>query len=135
MTHLTNRCGMPFASFVGVNHHDQSIPLGAGLLSSDDTDTFVWLFETWLKYMSGQAPSIIITDQDRAMKSAIARIFPRVRHRFCLWHIVRKFQKKLESHAQYTCGLKNAIDTCLYDSQTCVEFDESWQSLLENYNL
>jgi transposase-like protein len=78
---------------------------------------------------------IIITDQDRAMKSAIARIFPRVRHRFCLWHIVRKFPKKLESHAQYTCGLKNAIDTCLYDSQTCVEFDESWQSLLENYNL
>ncbi|XP_042979976.1 protein FAR1-RELATED SEQUENCE 4-like [Carya illinoinensis] len=32
-TYLTNQYGMPFAPFVGVNHHGQSILLGAGLLS------------------------------------------------------------------------------------------------------
>ncbi|KAF5471059.1 hypothetical protein F2P56_011531 [Juglans regia] len=47
-TYLTNRYGMPFAPFVGVNHHGQSILLGAGLISSEYTETFVWLFETWL---------------------------------------------------------------------------------------
>ncbi|XP_059456881.1 protein FAR1-RELATED SEQUENCE 6-like isoform X2 [Corylus avellana] len=135
MAYLTNRYGMPFVSFVGVNHHGQSILLGAGLLSSKDKETFVWLFETWLTCMNGRAPSAIITDQDRAMKSAISRVFPGARHRFCLWHIMRKLSKKLGSHAQYTCGLKNAIETCLYDSQTCADFDESWESLLESYNL
>ncbi|XP_042983409.1 protein FAR1-RELATED SEQUENCE 5-like [Carya illinoinensis] len=40
-TYLTNRYGMPFAPFVGVNHHGQSILLGAGLISSEDTETFV----------------------------------------------------------------------------------------------
>ncbi|KAG2699563.1 hypothetical protein I3760_07G197500 [Carya illinoinensis] len=70
--YLTNRYGMPFVSFVGVNHHGQSILLGAGLLSSEDTSTFVWLFEAWLECMNGRAPKAIITDQDRAMKSAIA---------------------------------------------------------------
>jgi hypothetical protein len=134
-TYLTNIYGMPFASFVGVNHHGQSILLGAGLLSGDDTDTFVWLSETWLKCMNGRAPKAIITDQDMAIKSAIARVFPGARHRFCLWHIMRKLLEKLGSHAQYTCGLKSAIQTCVYDSQTCVEFDENWQSLLESYNL
>jgi hypothetical protein len=134
MAYLTNRYGMPFASFVGVNHHGQSILLGAGLLSSDDTETFVWLFETWLKCMNGRAPSAIITNQDMAMKSAISRVFSRARHRFCLWHIMRKLSEKLGSHAQYTCGLKNAIETCVYDSQTCADFDESWQRLLESYN-
>ncbi|XP_042974559.1 protein FAR1-RELATED SEQUENCE 5-like [Carya illinoinensis] len=44
-TYLTNRYGMPFAPFVGVNHHGQSILLGAGLILSEDTSTFVWLFE------------------------------------------------------------------------------------------
>ncbi|KAK1589558.1 hypothetical protein Q3G72_035271 [Acer saccharum] len=45
-TYLTNRYGMPFARFVGVNHHGQSILLGAGLISNEDTETFVWLFQT-----------------------------------------------------------------------------------------
>ncbi|XP_062173549.1 protein FAR-RED IMPAIRED RESPONSE 1-like [Alnus glutinosa] len=70
-TYLTNKYEMPFAPFVGVNHHGQSILLGAALISSDDTSTFVWLFEAWLKCMKGRAPRAIITDQDRAMKSAI----------------------------------------------------------------
>lgn len=45
-TYLTNRYGMSFALFVSVNHHGQSILLGAGLISSEDTETFVWFFKT-----------------------------------------------------------------------------------------
>lgn len=43
-TYLTNKYDMPFAPFVGVNHHGQSILLGCALLSSEDTSTFMWLF-------------------------------------------------------------------------------------------
>ncbi|XP_035551028.1 protein FAR1-RELATED SEQUENCE 5-like [Juglans regia] len=43
-TYLTIRYRLPFTSFVGVNHHGQSILLEAGLISSKDTETFVWLF-------------------------------------------------------------------------------------------
>ncbi|KAF5458609.1 hypothetical protein F2P56_022626 [Juglans regia] len=45
-TYLTNKYGMPFAAFVGVNHYGQSIILGAGLISSEDTESFIWLFKT-----------------------------------------------------------------------------------------
>ncbi|WOG98014.1 hypothetical protein DCAR_0417355 [Daucus carota subsp. sativus] len=62
---------MPFAPFVGVNHHGQSILLGCGLVSNEDTVTFVWLFRTWLTCMFGNPPNAIITDQDRAMQNAI----------------------------------------------------------------
>ncbi|XP_042396714.1 protein FAR1-RELATED SEQUENCE 4-like [Zingiber officinale] len=44
-TYLTNSYDMPFAPFVGVNHHGQSILLGCGLLSSEDSTTFIWLFK------------------------------------------------------------------------------------------
>ena len=40
-TYLTNRYDMPFAPFVGVNHHGQSILFGAGLISNKVTDTFI----------------------------------------------------------------------------------------------
>ncbi|XP_038688530.1 protein FAR1-RELATED SEQUENCE 5-like [Tripterygium wilfordii] len=55
-TYLTNKYDMSFAPFVGVNHHGQSILLGCGLLSSEDTDTFVWLFKSWLACMFGRPP-------------------------------------------------------------------------------
>jgi hypothetical protein len=59
---------MPFASFVWVNHHDQSILFEAGLPSNKDTCTFVWLFESWLKCMNGRASGTILIYQFRAMK-------------------------------------------------------------------
>lgn len=40
-TYLTNKYVMPFAPFVGVNHHRQSTLFGCGLLSNEDTYTFV----------------------------------------------------------------------------------------------
>ncbi|XP_035547280.1 protein FAR1-RELATED SEQUENCE 5-like [Juglans regia] len=134
-TYLTNRYGMPFAPFVGVNHHGQSILLGAGLISSEDTETFVWLFQTWLKCMDGIAPRAIITDQDRAMKNAIAIVFPESRHRFCLWHILKKVPEKLSSHASYKNGMKTALMNSVYDTQSVEEFEESWDKLITTYNL
>ncbi|XP_042956283.1 protein FAR1-RELATED SEQUENCE 5-like [Carya illinoinensis] len=134
-TYLTNRYGMPFAPFVGVNHHGQSILLGAGLISSEDTATFVWLFKTWLQCMDGIAPRAIITDQDRAMKNAIAIVFPKSRHRFCLWHILKKVPEKLSSYSAYKSGMKSALMKSVYDSQNVEEFESSWAELITTYNL
>ncbi|XP_042960040.1 protein FAR-RED IMPAIRED RESPONSE 1-like [Carya illinoinensis] len=134
-TYLTNRYGMPFALFVGVNHHGQSILLGAGLISSKNIRTFVWLFETWLKCMDGRAPKAIISDQDKTIKNAIAIVFPNTRHKYCLWHIMRKLSKKLGLHAEFKCGLKSALQKCVYDSQTSGEFEKSWEVFLNTYNL
>ncbi|KAH9678510.1 protein FAR1-RELATED SEQUENCE [Citrus sinensis] len=47
-TYLTNKYDMPFSLFFGVNHHDHSILLGCGLISHENTETFMWLFNTWL---------------------------------------------------------------------------------------
>ncbi|XP_028072411.1 protein FAR-RED IMPAIRED RESPONSE 1-like [Camellia sinensis] len=89
-TYLTNKYDMPFAPFVGVNHHGQSILLGCRLLSSEDTDIFVWLFKSWLSCMLNKPLKAIITDQCRAMQNAIEIVFPQARHRWCLWHVMKK---------------------------------------------
>ncbi|KAF5445047.1 hypothetical protein F2P56_034130 [Juglans regia] len=81
------------------------------------------------------APKAIITDQDRSMKSAIAMVFPETHHRYCLWHIMRKLPEKLRSHSQFNVGLKTDIQTALYDSHTCQEFDAKWGKLIQKYDL
>jgi hypothetical protein len=53
---------MPFAPFIGINHHGESIILGCGLLSGEDTDSFVWVFRQWLQSMCGIVPKVIIMD-------------------------------------------------------------------------
>ncbi|KAK1574812.1 hypothetical protein Q3G72_000155 [Acer saccharum] len=75
-TYLTNRYDMPFAPFVGVNHHRQSTLLGCGLISNEDTETFIWLFKNWKTCMFDCAPKAIITDQDKAMQKGIEVVFP-----------------------------------------------------------
>ncbi|KAF1881474.1 hypothetical protein Lal_00021452 [Lupinus albus] len=70
-TYSTNKYSMIFAPFTGVNHHRQSITFGAAFLTNEKADSFVWLFETFLKAMGGHKPIVIITDQDPTMKIAI----------------------------------------------------------------
>ncbi|CAL5330111.1 unnamed protein product [Camellia sinensis] len=133
-TYLTNKYDMPFAPFVGVNHHGQSILLGCGLLSSEDTNTFVWLFKSWLSCMSNHPPKAIITDQCRAMQSAIEIVFPQARHRWCLWHIMKKIPEKLKGYAQYE-AIKLAMQNAVYDCLTRAEFESKWEEMLATFNL
>jgi transposase-like protein len=43
----------------------------------------------------GRQPKVVVTDQDPAMKQAIADIFNEARHRLCMWHIMKKVAVKV----------------------------------------
>ncbi|RYR65339.1 hypothetical protein Ahy_A03g011272 [Arachis hypogaea] len=71
-TYRRNRHGLPFASFVGVNHHEKSSLLDCTLLGSKEIPRFEWVF-TQLVRCVGVAPRRIITDQCKAMAGAIRK--------------------------------------------------------------
>ncbi|XP_041020488.1 protein FAR1-RELATED SEQUENCE 5-like [Juglans microcarpa x Juglans regia] len=48
---------------------------------------------------------------------------------------MRKLPEELGSHAQYSHELKSALQQCVYDYQTCEDFEKSWDVLLSTYNL
>ncbi|KAL6272415.1 hypothetical protein ACE6H2_023107 [Prunus campanulata] len=50
-TFNTNCYGMVFASLLGVNNHRQTVLFGCAFLTSETTDSFVWLFEEFKKAM------------------------------------------------------------------------------------
>lgn len=85
--------------------------------------------------MFDKAPTSIITDQDKAMCNAIPKVFPRVKNRFCAWHIKKHFLE----HLQPLClQFKDSFDDDChewYRSRSIEEFEEKWEALRVKYKI
>ncbi|XP_038722668.1 protein FAR1-RELATED SEQUENCE 7-like isoform X2 [Tripterygium wilfordii] len=123
---------VPFATFVGVNHHRQPVLLGCALVSDESRESFTWLFQTWLRAMSGCRPKSIIADQDMSIQLAIAQVFPGTRHRFSLWQI-RAQERELMRPMTNDFGYE--YERCILQSQTNAEFNTVWNGLINKYGL
>jgi transposase-like protein len=64
-------------------------------LGNEKTESYVWLFKTYLKAMGGLSPHLIITDEDASMKATISMILPDTSHRLCTWHTMDKVLEKV----------------------------------------
>jgi hypothetical protein len=91
-TYNTNQYDMKFTPFTGVNHHMCSIFFGAALLPDEKIESYVWLFQIW----GGNAPTLIVTDEDASMRVAISIVLPNTKHRLCMWHIIKKLIEKID---------------------------------------
>ncbi|XWS74241.1 hypothetical protein CRYUN_Cryun02cG0198700 [Craigia yunnanensis] len=94
-SYRVNQYRVPFAPFSGMNHHGQTILFGCALLLDDSEASYVWLFKTFLTAMNNHQPVSLITDQDRAIQTAVSQVFPGVRHCINKWHILREGPEKL----------------------------------------
>ena len=84
----TNKYNLICAPFVGVNW--QNVMFGCTFLLDETTDSFTWLFKSFLDSMGNRSPITIFADQDQAMSNAIGDVFPNTHHRLRLWHISKK---------------------------------------------
>ncbi|KAM0844308.1 hypothetical protein ACQ4PT_057140 [Festuca glaucescens] len=125
-TYLTNKYNMPFAPFIGINRHSQSLMLGCGFVRQELATSYDWLFESFLIAMNGLAPDNIITDQDGAMKVSIERMFPTSVHRNCRWHIMQKAQLKCGPVLGRNPGLAEDFNECIDFSFSPEEFEAKW---------
>lgn len=135
ITYIKNEYKLPFAPFIGVNHHCQFLLLGCALLADETKSTYVWLMRTWLKSMGGRAPKVILTDQDKVLKEAIAEVFQESRHCFCLWHIMNKIPEKLAYVIRQHEEFMTKFNKCIFKSWTNEQFEKRWQKLIGRFNL
>ena len=126
---------VPFVPFTGVNHHGQTILFGCALLLDDSEDSFVWLFKTFLTAMNDRQPVSITTDQDRAIQTAVSLVFPQARHCLSKWHVLREGQEKLAHVCHMHPNFQVELYNCINLTETIEEFDSSWNSILDKYEL
>lgn len=123
---------VPFATFIGVNHHKQPVLLGCALIADESKGSFTWLFRTWLRAMSGSHPKLIIADQDLSIQQAVAEVFPGTHHRFSTWQFKAKERENLRSLPD---EFRYVYEKCIYQSQSAAEFDTAWSALISKYGL
>lgn len=126
---------LPFVTLTGVNHHFQSILFGCGLLVDQSEESFVWLLENWITSMGAHHPASLKTVHDEALSTAVSSVFPETRHRFCLNDMFNKCAERLANiyslYPSFEEEFKNAINR----PESVEEFEFSWNSLLEKYDL
>jgi len=135
-TYNTNKYDMKFVPITGVDSHKRCVILGAGLISNEDVESFVWLFNAYLESSNGCHPTVIISDQDPAMKVAIQEVFPNTKHRLCMWHIMKKLREKVSAFLWQHKEFKKEFNACVWNNYLDREgFEAQWETVMDTYEL
>ncbi|XP_074370599.1 protein FAR1-RELATED SEQUENCE 2-like isoform X2 [Apium graveolens] len=135
MNYVRQKYKIPFVPIFGVNHHFQFILFGCALIGDETTSSFLWLMRTWLRAMNGQAPIVVITDDDKALKNTISAVFPKTRHCFCLWHVLRKIPEILGHTVTRFENFSTKFKKCALQCWTDEEFENRWWKLVGKFEL
>ena len=134
-TYRKNKERRPFAMFIGVNHHKQTVIFGAALLYDETAEIFMWLFKTFTTAVSGKKLKTILTDQDAAMAKALASQWPETYHRLCIWHIYQNAAKHLSNVFERFREFSKDFSNCIYNYNEEGEFIDAWSDMLRKYDL
>ncbi|KAF8017610.1 hypothetical protein BT93_H2716 [Corymbia citriodora subsp. variegata] len=133
-TYRTTRYDMKCAHFIGVNHHWKNTFFGCAFLSDETAESFIWLFEVFLKFMGNKAPKTIFTDQDQAMAKAIRIVFPNTQHRLCTWHIEQNAIRNIP-HLYHKPGFRDKyFSKLMYKCKSEDEFEVTWRKMEEEWD-
>ncbi|XP_021737710.1 protein FAR1-RELATED SEQUENCE 5-like [Chenopodium quinoa] len=126
-TFLCNRYKMPFAPFVGCNHHGSNIHFAAALISHEDSELFEWVFRHFVEFM-GQPPKGILTDQCKAIGKAVETVFQDVPHRLCLFHIKQNAARNLGKLPRWK-EIEADLDHVVHDNFSIEGFEDAWKAM------
>ncbi|KAF5781947.1 putative transcription factor FAR family [Helianthus annuus] len=134
-TFRSNKYDMVFVPFTGIDNHHHNVTFAAALLANETADTYKWLLKVFKKVF-GSAPRVVVTDQDAAMKKAIAEVFTTTRHRLCMWHIMMKVAGKVGKPLKKDKTFKQRICNIVWtDLIEPVEFETKWMEMISEFNL
>jgi hypothetical protein len=134
-TFLTNKYNLPFAPFVGISPHGNTYLFACALIINESSKTFKWLFTQFLTAMNGVPPVSIITDGDKGMKIAIEAVFPLAVHKWCLFHIKKKADKKIGTGFKANEGLHEDFHDIVDNTLTAEEFETLWQQMIQTHEV
>ncbi|KAJ3675185.1 hypothetical protein LUZ60_004227 [Juncus effusus] len=131
-----NKYNLICCPFVGVNHHWQNVMFGCGLLIDEKTESFWWLFKSFLDSMGGNYPKSIFTDQNLSMARAIEQVFPNTRHRIYQRFIHKNLMPRLGSlNLNDSKSFHKMFNKCLHGCNSEQELELTWSTMLKEFKL
>ncbi|KAJ6801885.1 protein FAR1-RELATED SEQUENCE 5-like isoform X1 [Iris pallida] len=134
-TYQGSKNDIPIALFIGINHHKQAVVFGAALLLDETTESFVWLFRTFMSAMSGKPPRTIFTDKCDAIMMAVSMTYPETFNRVCLWQILQSVAKHISHLYTSESNFQKDFKNCIYEGSCEDDFLARWVNLVNKYDL
>ncbi|KAG1369688.1 protein FAR1-RELATED SEQUENCE 5 [Cocos nucifera] len=135
ITYKNDKELMPVVTFMGVNHHLQPVVFGCALLVDESEASFVWLFENWLAAMPACHPVSLVTELNRAMAVAVAKVLPNTHHCFYKKHVLFTIQQELHNLYSVRTPFEGELQKCIDDSETRELFESCWDAIIDKYGL
>ncbi|XP_059663452.1 protein FAR1-RELATED SEQUENCE 7-like [Cornus florida] len=107
----------------------ETAKFGGALMYDETMDSFVWLFETFLKAMSYKFPKTIISDQVMAITKALALVMPETHHYLCIWHIMQNGMKHLGNVIKGPMGIRSILSEFMKEHENKDDFEICWESM------
>ncbi|KAG2576994.1 protein FAR1-RELATED SEQUENCE 5-like [Panicum virgatum] len=130
-----NKETIPIVIFLGVNHHVQPVVFGCALLIDESEASFTWLFEKWLEAMHMGPPISLVTEFNRVMATAIAKVLPDTYHIFCEKHILDTVKEGLHGMFPDLEPFINDLRKCIDGSRIEELFESGWNSVIIKHGL
>ncbi|BBM98273.1 hypothetical protein Mp_1g12150 [Marchantia polymorpha subsp. ruderalis] len=86
-TYKTNKFGMPLLHVIGRTALNTSFTIAIIFLNGEEIGDYVWALDEFSNLFNGKLSSVIVSDADKGLAAAIARVAPNFRHLLCVWHI------------------------------------------------
>ncbi|GJT20848.1 retrovirus-related pol polyprotein from transposon TNT 1-94 [Tanacetum coccineum] len=132
---LAGRYDMVFVPFTGIDNHLKCVNFGSGMLLREDTEAYTWLLTSFMTAHEKQ-PTMVVTDQDGAMKRAIEAVLTESTHRLCMWHIMQKVPAKICPEIYDETDFKERFGKLVWNMfMEPLEFEGKWSKLVEDFGL
>ncbi|XP_025696135.1 protein FAR1-RELATED SEQUENCE 5 isoform X1 [Arachis hypogaea] len=129
-TYRSNKYKKPLVVFSGSNHHKQTIIFGFALLEDEEVRTYRWLLLNLLDVMGQKKPFVVVTDGDKAMRTAIAEVIPTATHRLCGWHLEKNCLQRVKEEE-----FRKVFRKAIYANFEISEFEDYWKAAVESLGL
>lgn len=127
--------GLLLGAWFGIDSHGKAIFFGSVLLQEENSHSFAWALQTFVRFMRGRRPQTILTDIDSGLRDAIARELPNTKHVISISHILSKLSSwfSLPLGSQYA-DFKADFDM-LCHLESVEDFEHQWNLLVARFGL
>nr|GEY73648.1 protein FAR1-related sequence 5-like [Tanacetum cinerariifolium] len=126
---------MVFVPFTGIDNHLKCVNFVSGMLLKEDTKAYTCLLTSFMTAHEKQ-PTMVVTDQDGAMKRAIEVALTESKHRLCMCHIMQKVPAKIYPEIYNETDFKERFGALVRNMlMEPLEFEGKWSKLVEDFGL
>ncbi|RYQ91763.1 protein FAR1-RELATED SEQUENCE 5-like [Arachis ipaensis] len=111
-TYRSNKYKKPLVVFSGLNRQKQTSILGFALLEDEEK------------------PCVVVTNGDKAIRSAIVEVMSTATHRLCGWHLEKNCVQRVKD-----TEFRKVFKKALYANFEIDNFEEYWKTSVESLGL